>query len=192
MRANAALRAKGYGLLIYDGYRPWYVTEMFWEATPDDKKIFVADPTKRIAAQSRLRRGPDTVRPEDRRGRENAQRLRRDERSAPMQDYAGGAAKERERRAILRAAMEKEGFTVYHAGVVALRLQGLEVLRDPECAVRGLGEKEVNLDAGKAHFCLSVSRITARRADSDHRCRLPVDGLHSPKRSVLLSACVHK
>ena len=28
-------------------------------------------------------------------------------------DYAGGTPEERERRAILRAAMEKEGFTVY-------------------------------------------------------------------------------
>src|SRR6266513_1249603 len=43
-RANKKLRAQGYGLLIHDGYRPWYVTKMFWDATPDDKKIFVADP----------------------------------------------------------------------------------------------------------------------------------------------------
>jgi len=44
VRAGHELHAKGYGLLIHDGYRPWYVTEMFWEATPNDKKIFVADP----------------------------------------------------------------------------------------------------------------------------------------------------
>ncbi len=24
----------GYGLLIHDAYRPWYVTKMFWDATP--------------------------------------------------------------------------------------------------------------------------------------------------------------
>src|SRR5262249_10321911 len=34
VRANAALRQHGYGLLIHDGYRPWYVTKMFWEAAP--------------------------------------------------------------------------------------------------------------------------------------------------------------
>src|SRR5262249_50790929 len=34
VRANRALKAKGYGLLIHDAYRPWYVTKMFWEATP--------------------------------------------------------------------------------------------------------------------------------------------------------------
>jgi zinc D-Ala-D-Ala dipeptidase len=44
LRAQRALREKGYGLEIHDAYRPWYVTKMFWEATPDDKKIFVADP----------------------------------------------------------------------------------------------------------------------------------------------------
>ena len=27
-------------------YRPWYVTKVFWDATPDDKKLFVADPSK--------------------------------------------------------------------------------------------------------------------------------------------------
>ncbi len=46
LRAHRALRKQGYGLLIHDGYRPWFVTKMFWEATPDDKKIFVADPAK--------------------------------------------------------------------------------------------------------------------------------------------------
>src|SRR5215471_1009476 len=44
LRAHQALKAKGYGLLIHDAYRPWYVTRMFWDATPQVKKIFVADP----------------------------------------------------------------------------------------------------------------------------------------------------
>ena len=43
-RSNAWLRPRGYGLLIHDGYRPWYVTKMFWDASPEDKHIFVADP----------------------------------------------------------------------------------------------------------------------------------------------------
>src|SRR3954465_8090728 len=53
VRANQALRPQGYGLIIHDGYRPWYVTKMFWDATPADKKIFVADP----ATGSRHNRG---------------------------------------------------------------------------------------------------------------------------------------
>jgi len=29
VRANKALRKKGYGLIIHDGYRPWSVTKIF-------------------------------------------------------------------------------------------------------------------------------------------------------------------
>jgi D-alanyl-D-alanine dipeptidase len=43
-RVNRALKAKGYGLLVFDGYRPWRVTKEFWDLTPADKRIFVADP----------------------------------------------------------------------------------------------------------------------------------------------------
>ena len=44
--ATAELRRQGWGLLVHDAYRPWYVTKVFWEATPDDKHDFVADPAK--------------------------------------------------------------------------------------------------------------------------------------------------
>lgn len=44
--AHLQLREKGYGLVVFDGYRPWYVTRIFWDATPEDKKEFVADPEK--------------------------------------------------------------------------------------------------------------------------------------------------
>ena len=46
VRVNQKLRAKGYGLIVFDGYRPWSVTKAFWDATPPDKKIFVADPAR--------------------------------------------------------------------------------------------------------------------------------------------------
>ena len=39
-RAGAA----GYGLLIFDAYRPWRITRAMWEATPPEKREFVADP----------------------------------------------------------------------------------------------------------------------------------------------------
>ena len=35
VRAHRKLRTSGYGLLIHDAYRPWYVTRMFWDATRD-------------------------------------------------------------------------------------------------------------------------------------------------------------
>jgi CubicO group peptidase (beta-lactamase class C family)/D-alanyl-D-alanine dipeptidase len=53
VRVHRALAARGYGVMIHDAYRPWYVTKMFWDATPEDKKIFVADP----AGGSRHNRG---------------------------------------------------------------------------------------------------------------------------------------
>jgi D-alanyl-D-alanine dipeptidase len=46
VRAHRELKAQGYGLIIHDGYRPWYVAKIFWDATPNDKKIFVANPAE--------------------------------------------------------------------------------------------------------------------------------------------------
>ena len=42
VRAHQKLREKGYGIVVFDGYRPWSVTKIFWDVTPQDKKIFVA------------------------------------------------------------------------------------------------------------------------------------------------------
>src|ERR1700723_1151156 len=44
VRANNELKAQGFGLIIHDGDPPWFVTERFLESSPDDKKIFVANP----------------------------------------------------------------------------------------------------------------------------------------------------
>ena len=44
--AHRALAADGYGLLIFDGYRAWRVTKLFWDTTPPEKREFVADPSK--------------------------------------------------------------------------------------------------------------------------------------------------
>src|SRR5215471_2419077 len=46
LQAHRELMKQGYGLLIFDGYRPWYVTRIFWDATPADKHEFVADPSQ--------------------------------------------------------------------------------------------------------------------------------------------------
>src|SRR5262249_45717069 len=39
-RVQRSLAAEGYGLLVFDAYRPWYVTKMFWDATPADLHRF--------------------------------------------------------------------------------------------------------------------------------------------------------
>src|SRR6202041_2569320 len=46
LRAHRELMKQGYGLQIFDGYRPWYVTKIFWDATPPDKHQFVANPAE--------------------------------------------------------------------------------------------------------------------------------------------------
>jgi len=45
VRAQRWLRERGYGLLIHDGYRPWYVTRAFWDATPPESRWMVANPS---------------------------------------------------------------------------------------------------------------------------------------------------
>jgi zinc D-Ala-D-Ala dipeptidase len=112
LRAHHEVKAHGYGLIIHDGYRPWYVTKIFWDATPADKKIFVADP----AEGSRHNRGcaVDLSLYDLKTGKEVHMPSGYDEMSErAYADYAGGTADERARRALLREAMEKQGFKVY-------------------------------------------------------------------------------
>jgi zinc D-Ala-D-Ala dipeptidase len=112
LRAHHELKAQGYGLIIHDGYRPWYVTKIFWDATPDDKKIFVADPRE----GSKHNRGcaVDLSLYDLKTGKEVKMPSGYDEMSdRAYADYAGGTTDERARRALLRQAMEKQGFTVY-------------------------------------------------------------------------------
>lgn len=111
VRAHRALAREGYGLLIHDAYRPWYVTWMFFEATPDSQHAFVANP----ATGSRHNRGAavDLTLYDLKTGRAVRMPSGYDEFSErAYPNYAGGTAAERERRAVLRRFMEAEGFTI--------------------------------------------------------------------------------
>ena len=46
VRVNHELKSYGYGLLVFDGYRPWSVTKIFWDITSKENRKFVADPKK--------------------------------------------------------------------------------------------------------------------------------------------------
>jgi D-alanyl-D-alanine dipeptidase len=110
-RAHRAMREKGYGLLVFDAYRPWSVTKLFWDETPRAKRAFVADPRQ----GSKHNRGTavDLTLYDLATGREVEMPSPYDEFSERAHPgYAGGPAPARERRDLLRAAMEREGFTV--------------------------------------------------------------------------------
>src|SRR5262249_35054818 len=112
VKVNAKLNEKGYGLWVFDSYRPWYVTKVFWDATPEKWHHFVADPSK----GSRHNRGCavdltlydlKTERPVEMVGGFDEF----SDRSYP--DYLGGTSLQRWHRELLRQAMGSEGFTVY-------------------------------------------------------------------------------
>lgn len=112
VRAEKRLERMGYGLLVHDAYRPWYVTRMFWDATPEKDHIFVANP----ATGSRHNRGcaVDLTLYDLKTGRPVEMPGTYDEmspRSYP--DYPGGTSLQRGLRDLLRWAMEAESFTVY-------------------------------------------------------------------------------
>ncbi len=105
------LRKQGLGLVIFDGYRPWAITKLFWEVTPEDKRKFVANPEKgskhnrgcavdlsifdlKTGALLPMPSGYDEF----------------TERASP--NYTGGTEEETRNREMLRKLMEDAGFTV--------------------------------------------------------------------------------
>lgn len=111
VRVQRKLQPLGYGLLIHDAYRPWYVTEIFWEATPSEGKIFVADPKKgskhnRGCAVDLTLFDLSTGQPVEMPGLYDEMSPR----SFPT--FPGGTSLQRWNRELLRRAMEAEGFTV--------------------------------------------------------------------------------
>lgn len=111
VRVQQRLRPQGLGLVIYDGYRPWSITKLFWETVTEEQKKFVADPAK----GSKHNRGcaVDLGLCELSDGRQLPMPSDFDEfneKAAP--DYAGGTAEETANRDRLREVMEAEGFLV--------------------------------------------------------------------------------
>ncbi len=111
LKVHNKLKKQGLGLVIFDGYRPWAITKLFWEVTPEDKRMFVANPEKgskhnRGCAVDLsiydLKTGDLLEMPSD--------YDEFTERASP--NYSGGTDLQRANRHKLRELMEDVGFTV--------------------------------------------------------------------------------
>ena len=111
-RVHRGLAARGYGLLVFDGYRPWSVTRLFWAVTPPHLREFVANPRQ----GSRHNRGcaVDLTLFDLATGREVEMPTPYDDfTEKAAQEYAGATPAQSAHRAMLREAMAKEGFLTY-------------------------------------------------------------------------------
>jgi CubicO group peptidase (beta-lactamase class C family)/D-alanyl-D-alanine dipeptidase len=113
-RAHSRLKDRGYGLLVFDAYRPWHVTKMFWDATPEKYRGFVADPAK--GSRHNRACAIDLGLYDLKTGRPVEMVAGFDEFSdRAFPDYPGGTTRQRWHRDLLRQTMEAERFTVYEA-----------------------------------------------------------------------------
>ncbi len=112
VRVHKKVALHGYGLIIHDAYRPWMVTKMFWDATPESQKQFVADPAK---GSCHNRGGAvDVALYELSTGQPVEMLSGYDEFSLRAHSaYPGGTAHQRRLRDALRIYMESEGFGMY-------------------------------------------------------------------------------
>ena len=111
-RVHKKLAEQGYGLLVFDAYRPWFVTKMFWDATPAKFHGFVADPSK--GSRHNCGCAVDLTLYDLKSGKPIEMVSGYDEFSdRAFPDYMGGTSRQRWHRDLLRRAMAGEGFTVY-------------------------------------------------------------------------------
>jgi len=113
VRANQSLRSKGYGIIIFDAYRPWSITKVIWDAATEAqrKNNFVANPRE----GSKHNRGcaVDLSLFDLRTGLEVEMPSGFDEFSERANpDYQGGTYQSRQLRDLLRKSMEAEGLKV--------------------------------------------------------------------------------
>lgn len=111
VRVHHALKEVGCGILVFDAYRPWSVTKVFYDHADENQKDFLADPAK----GSVHNRGCaiDCSLFDLKTGKEIRMPSAFDEMNErAFSNYAGGDPEERRWRDILISAMAKEDFKV--------------------------------------------------------------------------------
>ncbi len=111
VQVHMQLNDLGLGIVIYDCYRPWSITKLFWETVTKDQQKFVANPVNGSIHNRGcaidlgvydLKTGQVVPMPS---GYDEFT-----ERASP--EYKGGTDEERSNRDLLRQLMEANGFTV--------------------------------------------------------------------------------
>lgn len=111
IKVHDKLQTMGYGLLIFDAYRPWQVTREMWDKQPQHR-AYLADPLQ----GSRHNRGCaiDLTLYDLKTGKTVSMPSEYDEFSERAHPhYSGGSAEASKARDLLRTTMESEGFKVY-------------------------------------------------------------------------------
>lgn len=112
VRVHRRLEQHGLGVLIFDGYRPWSVTKIFWDSVSGDKRNFVADP--KLGSKHNRGCAVDLSLFDRATGAAVTMPTDYDEMTTrAYPDYPGGSLEVRRHRDLLRAVMESEGFTVH-------------------------------------------------------------------------------
>ena len=112
IEAKNELKELGYGIIIYDAYRPWFVTKMFWEGTPENLKHFVANPENGSSHNKGC--AIDIGLYDIKTGESIVMISGYDEfTERAYTNYMGGSKKQRDIRDMLIQVMERNDFTVY-------------------------------------------------------------------------------
>lgn len=109
-QAQQYLKPYGYGILVWEAYRPWSVSKLAYDALPADKKTML--PAPEVGFSHNTGRSIDVSLYLLATG-ENAGMISGFDEPSVRQyaDFAGGTTLERYRRDLLRSAMQMAGFT---------------------------------------------------------------------------------
>ena len=111
LRAHRRLETLGFGILVFDGYRPWSVTKLFYDEADDHQKQFLANPERGSIHNRGCAVDCSLFRIKD--GREVRMTSEFDEMTeSAWSEFRGGAPDERKHRDLLISAMHAEGFKV--------------------------------------------------------------------------------